>query len=180
MILRFVIMGETAASSAPTNTVRTALPAPPHIRQPYGGEPVAKKQKRPARKGILNNTTLTLGVVALTAVIAVGLWLAFDGGSTPARKLLRQTPVVRTEQQVSVEVIDKDYVPRTLTVNKGAAVTWKFTGDLPHNVTDDRGAFASDTLAKDGEYTRKFDAAGVFYYYCTIHHGMQGTLTVKE
>lgn len=141
---------------------------------------MAKKQKRPARKGILNNTTLAAGVLALIGVVVAAAWLAFDGGSTPQRKILRQTPVVSTEQRVSVEVIDNDFTPRTLTVNKGATVTWTFTGNLPHNVTDDRGAFASDTLAKGGEYHRTFDAAGVFYYYCTIHHGMQGTLTVKE
>jgi len=141
---------------------------------------VAKKQKRPARKGILNNTTLAIGGLALVGIVVVGAWLAFDGGSAPKRKLLRQTPVVSTEQRVSVDVIDNDFTPRTLTVNKGATVTWKFSGSLPHNVTDDREAFASDTLGKGDEYHRTFDAAGVFYYYCTIHHGMQGTLTVKE
>ena len=80
---------------------------------------------------------------------------------------------------MDVEVFDNDFEPRDLTVNKGATVVWTFTGDLPHNVTDDRGAFASKTMT-DGEYSRTFDAAGIFYYYCTIHHGMQGTLTVRE
>ena len=127
----------------------------------------------------MNNTTLALGALALVAVVAVAAWLAFDGGSAPKRKLVRQTPVVSTEKQVSVEVIDNDFTPRVLTVNKGATVTWKFTGAIPHNVTDDRGAFASDTQAS-GEFSRTFDAAGISYYYCTIHHGMLGTLTVKE
>ncbi len=138
-----------------------------------------KTESRP-RKGILNNTTLVLGALALVAVVAGAAWLAFDGGSTPKRKLVRQTPVVSTETQVRVDVIDNDFTPRTLTVNKGAAVTWKFTGSIPHNVTDDRGAFASDTLGHGEEFTRTFDTAGIFYYYCTIHHGMLGTLTVKE
>ena len=82
--------------------------------------------------------------------------------------------------QVSVDVIDLDFAPRELTVNKGATVTWTFSGDLPHNVTDDRGAFASKTVQKGAEYTRTFDQPGIFYYFCTIHHGMLGTLTVKE
>ena len=138
-----------------------------------------KKTKPRPRKGLLNNTTLAMGALALVAVVAGAAWLAFDGGSTPKRKLVRQTPVVSTEKQVSVEVIDNDFIPRTLTVNKGATVAWKFTGDIPHNVTDDRSAFASDTQVS-GEFSRMFDAAGIFYYYCTIHHGMLGTLTVKE
>jgi plastocyanin len=141
---------------------------------------MTKRKKPRARKGILNNKTLAVGALALVAVVAVAAWLAFDGGSTPKRKLVRQTPVVSTEKQVSVDVIDNDFTPRTLTVNKGATVTWKFTGDIPHNVTDDRGAFASDTLGHGEEFTRTFDAPGIFYYYCTIHHGMLGTLTVKE
>ena len=141
---------------------------------------MTKRKKLRTRKGILSNTTLALGAIALVAVVAVAAWFAFDGGGTPKRKLVRQTPVVSTEKQVSVEVIDNDFTPRTLTVNKGATVTWKFTGEIPHNVTDDRGAFASDTLGHGSEFTRTFDAPGIFYYYCTIHHGMLGTLTVKE
>ncbi len=137
------------------------------------------KKSRP-RKRMPNNATLTAGAIVLVAVVAVAVWLAFDGGSAPKRRLLRQTPVVSTEQQVSVEVVDNDFIPNKLTVNNGATVTWNFTGDLPHNVTDDRGAFASDTVGKGERFTRTFDAAGIFYYYCTIHHSMLGTLTVKE
>ena len=129
---------------------------------------------------MLNNTTLVLGALALVAVVAAAAWLAFDGGSTPKRKLLRQTPVVSTEKQLSVDVTDNDFTPRVLTANKGATVTWKFTGDMPYNVTDDRRAFAGDTLGHGEAFSRTFDTPGIFYFYCTIHHGMQGTLTVKE
>jgi plastocyanin len=141
---------------------------------------MARTQKRQAQKGFLNNVTLASGALVLVALTAVAMWLAFEGGGAPKRKQLRQTPVVSTEMQVSVDVIDKDFVPRVLTVNKGATVTWTFSGDLPHNVTDDRGAFASKTLQKGGEYSRTFDTAGIFYYYCTIHHAMLGTLTVTQ
>jgi plastocyanin len=142
---------------------------------------MAKKTKPKARRGVLRgNATLAVGALALLGVVLAAVWLAFDGGGVPKRKLLRQTPVVSTEMQVSVDVIDKDFAPRVLTVNKGATVTWKFLGDLPHNVTDDRGAFASKTLQKGGEYSRTFDQPGIFYYFCTVHHAMLGTLTVTE
>ena len=143
---------------------------------------MAKKKKQPARKGILSsNTTLAAGALALLGVVLAAVWLACDGGSDPPkRRQLRQPTVVSTEMQVSVDVIDLDFAPRELTVNKGATVTWTFSGDLPHNVTDDRGAFASKTVQKGAEYTRTFDQPGIFYYFCTIHHGMLGTLTVKE
>ncbi len=40
------------------------------------------------------------------------------------------------------------------------------------------GAFDSGVFAPDDSYSRTFENSGVFYYYCTLHHGMQGTLTV--
>jgi plastocyanin len=133
-------------------------------------------------KGILvSDVLLAVGAFALLAVIVAAIWLAVDGSSSPPKRtLLRQTPVVSTERQVSVQVIDNDYQPRVLTVSKGATVTWKFAGSIPHTVTDDRGAFDSGIHVKGTEFSRTFDAPGVFYYYCTIHHGMLGTLTVKE
>lgn len=140
---------------------------------------MAKKAKKRSKRRGLNNVLLAVCAVAVGGVVVAGVWLAVSGDSTPTRRALRQPTVVSDAQQVSVEVFDNDFAPRDLTVSKGATVVWAFTGDLPHNVTDDRGAFASDTQV-DGEYTRKFEAAGIYYYYCTIHHSMQGTLTVRE
>ncbi len=134
--------------------------------------------KKTKRRG-LNNALVAVFMIAVGGVVVAAVWLAVGGDSTPTRRALRQPTVVSDAQRVDVEVFDNDFEPRDLTVNKGATVVWTFTGDLPHNVTDDRSAFASDTMV-DGEYTRTFDAAGIFYYYCTIHHGMQGTLTVRE
>ncbi len=143
---------------------------------------MGKQTKARRRTGRLSNGALGFGALGLVVVVAAALWLALDGGggSAPTRRPLRQTPVASTEREVSVSVIDNDFTPRTLTVSKGATVTWSFDGDLPHNVTDDRGAFASETVGKGETYTRTFDATGVFYYYCTIHHSMLGTLTVID
>jgi plastocyanin len=138
--------------------------------------------KQAPGKGILvSDVLLAIGAFALLAIVVAAIWLAVDGSSSPPkRKLLRQTPVVSTELQVDVQVIDNDYQPRVLSVIKGATVTWKFAGSIPHTVTDDRGAFDSGIHVKGDEFSRTFDASGVFYYYCTIHHGMLGTLTVSE
>ena len=138
--------------------------------------------KREPGNGVLaSDVLLAIGAFALLAIVVAAVWLAFDGSSSPPkRKLLRQTPVVSTELQVGVQVIDNDYQPRVLTVSKGATVTWKFAGSIPHTVTDDRGAFDSGIHVKGYEFSHTFDTPGVFYYYCTIHHGMLGTLTVTE
>jgi plastocyanin len=119
-----------------------------------------------------------IGVLAVA--IAVAAYYAFAGGSDPPRARARQEPVLTTEMDVTVDVIDLDYEPRELTIPAGATVTWKFKGDEPHDVTDENGAFGSPTLEKGDEWSLTFEDPGIFYYYCTLHHSMQGTLTVAE
>ena len=102
---------------------------------------------------------------------------ASNGEDAPKRKV-RPEPVVTSEMQVLVGVVDRDFEPRDLTVPVGAAVTWEFKGDEIHNLTDDRGAFKSGNFGKSDEWSMTFDESGTYYYYCTLHHVMQGTLTV--
>ena len=119
-----------------------------------------------------------LGVLAVA--IAVAAYYAFAGGSDAPKARARQEPVVSTDMDVTVKVVDRDYEPRDLTVPRGATVTWKFKGDETHDVTDENGAFGSPTLKKGDEWSLTFEDAGTYYYYCTLHHSMQGTLTVAE
>jgi plastocyanin len=86
--------------------------------------------------------------------------------------------VVSDEPAVIVEVIDDDYEARDLTVRPGTTVTWKFVGDRPHTVTDDRGAFDSGTLDRGAEFVWEAEDAGEYFYYCRLHHAMLGTLRV--
>jgi plastocyanin len=140
-------------------------------------------KKKPARKRgrLRGNATVMLGGLALVAVIALFGVYAFSGGgdSKRSRAPLRQPTVVTAEKQVSVEIVDKDYTPRDLKVPVGATITFDNTGELPHTVTDDRGAFDSKIVSSGDSWSRTFDSAGIFYYYCTLHHGMLGTLTVQ-
>jgi plastocyanin len=142
---------------------------------------MAKKQKRKPKRGKLGgNVVLIGGGIALLAAVAAFAWMAFDGGADPPRRRVRQTPVVTDEMRVSIEVVDNDYVARDITVPVGAEVTWDFTGDLPHTVTDERGTFDSGTLGDGDSYVLTFADPGKHYYYCTLHHAMQGTITVGE
>ncbi|MDQ3632613.1 MAG: plastocyanin/azurin family copper-binding protein [Actinomycetota bacterium] len=72
------------------------------------------------------------------------------------------------------------FEPKDATVKAGATVTWKNNEDIPHNVVAEEGAdFQSDTFGKDGTYEFKAEKAGAVKYVCTIHPGMEGTLTVE-
>jgi len=139
----------------------------------------AKRQRAERRRRQRTSRILLwTGVVALAALMAVAGWLAFGGGDGETARRLRQEPVVSEEQRVTIDVVDSDYEPRDLTVRPGTEVVWKFEGKLPHTVTDPDGRFDSGTLGQGDEYVMTFADPGEYFYYCVLHHAMQGTLVV--
>lgn len=138
------------------------------------------KPKRTTRRRWKTSRILTwVGFGCLAIAIVVLGFFAFTGGEGESRSSARQAPVVSDEPQVTVSVIDNDFEPRDLTVRVGAEVTWSFEGRAAHDVTDDRGAFESGTLRHGDEFVMTFDEPGTYYYNCTLHHVMQGTLVVR-
>jgi plastocyanin len=133
------------------------------------------------RTGASQRSTFILAAAALllVAVVAVAAYLAFGGGSDSYARA-KQTPVVTDAEQVSVGVIEYDYTPRTLTVRKGATITWDFTGEIPHTVTNDTGKFDSKVKQTGSSFSFTFDTPGEYYYFCTLHHVMEGMVTVTE
>jgi plastocyanin len=123
---------------------------------------------------------LLVGLASVAAIVAALAWSILAGDDDPDRRPVRVPAVVSEESQVRVEVVDSDFAPRNLVVRPGAEVTWEFTGSLPHTVTDPAGAFDSGTMRRGERYSMKFDAPGEYFYYCVLHHAMQGTLTVAD
>ena len=90
--------------------------------------------------------------------------------------------------------ISNTFSPATLTVPSGTTVTWRNDASLQHNVSWNDAAGRNAALAGDGTgdigtgvgenfttgtHTRLFTTIGVFGFKCTIHPGMNGTLTVN-
>jgi plastocyanin len=143
---------------------------------------VSSKRKRAnaRRKAFpVSRALLIVGVIALLAVAGIGAVMAFDGGDGGPRTT-RQTPVVTDATDVTVDVIDNDYEPRDLTVPLGARVTWTFSGNLPHTVTNEEGKFDSGIFEDGDEYHLTFESPGTYTYYCTLHHAMRGTVIVSD
>lgn len=87
-----------------------------------------------------------------------------------------------TDQAASgatVSVIDNDYDPKDLTIKRGETVKWTWDGQLPHTVTDRGKSFDSGVKNPGATFEQKFDEAGAFNYYCTLHPGQEGTVTVE-
>jgi plastocyanin len=83
----------------------------------------------------------------------------------------------------SVTVGDNFFQPATVTVvrEEGTAqVVWNWTGSNPHNVTFDAGPPNSETQTS-GSFSRSFQDAGAFTYFCTVHGRavMSGTVNVE-
>jgi plastocyanin len=82
------------------------------------------------------------------------------------------------------------FTPTTRTVAVGSTVTWQNASGVEHNVVWDDATGRAAAAAGDGAgdmpnftdgttHTRLFNAAGTYGFHCTIHAGMNGTLTVQ-
>jgi plastocyanin len=73
------------------------------------------------------------------------------------------------------------FSPKSLTVSKGATVTFAFRDDTTvHNVVSvGRKKFKSISNRSSGSQKRTFTSAGTYRYQCTLHPGMTGRITVR-
>ncbi len=80
----------------------------------------------------------------------------------------------------TVLIKDSYFNVKTLTVNKGGKVTWKWAGYLNHNVRVKSGpvAFHSRTQYR-GTFSHTFLRAGTYHLYCTLHPFMKMTVVVR-
>lgn len=98
------------------------------------------------------------------------------------------SPASTTEAETSSEAVESaqvsirqmQFTPARLVVKKGSTVTWTQSESMPHKVTANNGGFGSDTLAEGETYTRTFDEAGTFGYYCGLHPSMRGEVVVVD
>jgi plastocyanin len=121
---------------------------------------------------------------ALAAVLTLAL--AGCGGNNDAQ--LTTGPAVdpgaknvAPEDQAGTKVTMKDiaFKPSSLKVKVGDTVTWVNEDAVEHNVTATTGAkFRSELFGKGKTYEYKATKAGTIKYVCTVHPGMEGTLTV--
>jgi plastocyanin len=78
-----------------------------------------------------------------------------------------------------VNIKDNSFNPSTLSVPVGETVEWHNQDGVPHTVTSDiQGQFDSGVLNAGKKFSNKFIIPGVYGYHCSIHPGMQGTITV--
>lgn len=73
-----------------------------------------------------------------------------------------------------------EFSPKQITVKKGATVTWVNQETIEHNVVAESDPkLKSQLFGKDGKFEYEATKAGTFKYVCSVHPGMEGTLTVE-
>lgn len=71
------------------------------------------------------------------------------------------------------------FVPATITISAGTAVTWTNKDAVTHNATSSPALFSSGSLANGATYSFTFATPGTYSYKCTIHPSMSGTVIVN-
>ena len=73
------------------------------------------------------------------------------------------------------------FEPGTLTVARGAKVTWVNHDGEPHTVVSasKEKRFKSQALDTNDKFSVVFDEPGTYKYFCSIHSFMTGTIEVK-
>ncbi|WP_183096112.1 cupredoxin domain-containing protein [Nocardioides stalactiti] len=100
---------------------------------------------------------VALGAAALTTAAVLGAPSAVGGGST-------------------ISASGVTFTPANTTVAQGTSVTWSFTGT--HTTTSDQAFWNSGNRSTGATYSQGMKSAGKFPYHCTIHAGMNGSITV--
>ena len=97
---------------------------------------------------------------------------------TPSNSLPDPGSPRRPTGPSDISIIDNAFSPLTRTIATGATLRWTNGGNLPHTVTARDSSFDSGFLSPGGSFQRTFVSPGVFDYFCTIHPGMKGVITV--
>ena len=85
---------------------------------------------------------------------------------------------VQTASAHEVLLDNFSFAPAVASVPVGATITWTNRDDVPHNVVSTEQTFKSPVLDTDEQFAHRFDTAGTYQYFCSIHPRMTGRVVV--
>jgi plastocyanin len=114
--------------------------------------------------------------LALTTLVA----LAGCGGGDESSSSSEPATAPQTGT-VDVGMNRLKFDPEDITVKTGAKIVWTNRENVPHDVAAKEGAdFKSEVFGQGKTYEYTADQAGTISYVCTLHPGMDGTITVVD
>jgi len=113
-----------------------------------------------------------VSVAVLIIAGILGATAPFNAGNTfDAAQQKAESPEVKID--------NFSFGPAELTIPEGTTVTWVNRDDVPHTVVSTDKAFKSKVLDTDDKFSFKFDKAGTYPYFCSIHPKMTGKVVVQ-
>ena len=103
------------------------------------------------------------------------------GGITPPPPPPPPPPADNTCPDNTFCMRASSFFPTTLTVANGTTVSFTNSSSVDHNVVFDAppAGLADIGTISSGTVTRSFGTAGTFAFHCTIHAGMNASITVQ-
>lgn len=127
-------------------------------------------------------------VSAVCVVLVAGACAAEDPVATeprpdqtvtiPSENTTTTAALVETPDASVVTIEGFSFGP-PVDVPVGSTITVVNRDPAVHTWTSDDGLFDSGNLATDEEFTHVFDTPGEFGFFCVIHPGMTGSITVS-
>lgn len=123
-----------------------------------------------------------LAAVAALAIAGCG---GDDNGGDSSSSSTADTSAATTSGSgggaVQIHMKNIAFDPKSVTVKVGQKVEWVNDDTVDHDVVATKGEdFKSKTFGKDGTYSYTVEKAGTIEYVCSLHPGMDGTLTVTQ
>ena len=124
----------------------------------------------PARRGLWK--PLLLAVIVAVIIGGAGYYF-LNMNKSPLQSIDDLTVA-------SVGIENSAFMPATMTIRKGTAVTWKNNDMIDHIIVADKNGLISPSLRKGDSYTVPFTEIGTFSYHCSVHPEMKGTINIVE
>jgi plastocyanin len=129
-----------------------------------------------------NQTDVTVYLAQGLSGVAMGQMAT---ASTPAASASSNASAAATSPEATQNVTEVDiknlaYNPASVEIPVGGTVTWTNSDSVPHTVTGmDRSVLQSGTMDPGATFSKTFDKAGTYDYFCEFHANMKGTVVVK-
>ena len=120
--------------------------------------------------------------IPLVLCAVVALAAAGCGSSSDSSSSSTSAPAASSSSSgggVAIKMENIAFDPKDVTVKVGQKVTWTNDDTVDHNVTSQSGeTIKSQNFGKGATFSFTPKKAGAIKYVCTLHPGMDATLTV--
>jgi plastocyanin len=119
-------------------------------------------------------TKRIVSAATVAAIVLIAVASAMVVSPNAAQANAEQPPAATAD----VKIDNFSFGPQTLKVAIGTTVTWTNRDDIPHTVVSTDGSFKSKVRDTDETFSYKFEKAGTYPYFCSLHPKMTGQIVV--